>query len=111
MGKIDIDVKAVRKVANGLKDDVQTMSDVIRQIKVIEDEIRTAWVSQYTESFIECIEETRLRLEKTEEALDDVSVSLETTAKNVEDTEKRVNDIFFNGFSGGGSGGGGGGGW
>ena len=103
-GKIDVDVKVVRDVSKGLKEDVDDIEQLINEIAEIEDEIRAAWVSNYTESFVECIEETRQKMIRTKNSIGNISSSLDQTATSIERTENELRNIFGNsgGFSGSG---------
>ena len=103
-GSIDIDVKVVRDVSSGLVNDAQSIDDIIYELTKIEEEIRDAWKSQYTEEYIENITSTRRRLQNIHDSVINISGSLTKTADSVEETERNLNRIFSTG--GGGSSGG-----
>ena len=101
IGTIDVDVKVVRDVSGGLVKDAASIDEIIEELNKIEEEIREAWKSRYTEEYIECLTDIRKKLIKIHDSVVDISSSLNKTADSVERTEQKLNNIFTSG--GGGS--------
>lgn len=93
-GKIDVDVRVVKDLSKELMTNGENMDQIIAEMLDIEDEIREAWVSSHTEAYIECLEDVRKELTRTNNSVKKVSETLMQTARNIEDTEMRLIQII-----------------
>lgn len=107
MGKMKIIPLEVKLAANTLRQSAERLSRNFNTFNDIEEEIESAWKSQYTRGYLDCLDETEERLRKAKRSIVIIAGRLDGIAAAVEEAEAELERIM----SCNGSGGGGGGSW
>lgn len=110
MAGINIKPYVVRMAASSLRKYAGELYDSRIDFNSIKNEVESAWISQYTGGYLECIDNTANDVKKVAENLEKIADKLDSIAAAAEKLEKELQQAIMNGSSYGGNGRGGGGG-
>ena len=90
MGELNIDPSLLRSVANNLSKTLLTFEVIIRNMSRIEQEIPSAWTSEYTDMYLEKFNEVKGKVQTTKDNLSNIQSGLLRAATQVEDLERSL---------------------
>ncbi len=92
--RIDVDVDVLNSVAQNLLNDSADINDIAQRLERVEEKIREAWDSRYTERFIDIIEDVRRSITNTSRSIEEVSSSTENAALEIERQEAAIRNAI-----------------
>lgn len=92
--EINISPSALRSAARQMNAPVSSLSDVKRSLNKINGDVGEAWVSRYTDSYKDRVEQVIRKIQNTQNEIESIQRALRSTANRVEALERQLAQMF-----------------